>query len=874
MSLWSRFGNLFRRGRLNRDLDEEQQHHLESRIEQFIRQGMPPAAAEREALRRFGNRLLLREESGDVKVMPWLDDCLRDIRFGFRSLRRDRGFATAVTTILALGIGTSVTMFSVLHAVVLRPLPYADPEQLVRVSTHLVRQDQWDGSGFANFVDWRTQSRTFTGMTFYRRTSASTITYAGVDSPLRAQEGLVGPEFFELLGTAPLAGRPFTRAEFDRGERVVVVSEGLWQEQFARSPAALGGTLTIDGQPHTVVGVMPWTFQLPTKDTRFWRPFSVLPMWPGLQTVRDGDGIEVLGRMAAGVTFDEAATEMRVIAARLRDAHPVNENVDVRLMPLADFVVGSAPRRSVWLAFAAVTSLLVIACFNVGGLVLARATRRRRELAVRAALGASRPRLVRQLLAEVMSLWAIASIVGASLAYALIQSMLAYGPRALPRLDEASLDVVALLVAFATGLVVVVLSWTLPSIMAARTDAGGAFATRDETSAPRHRLHDVLIAAQIAGGLVLLVGAILFARSFLRAQGEDPGYPADGLVIVRLELPRASYPDRPSAVAFMQAVRDRMILLPGVTGVGAISDFFIRRNAGQWVFIEGGDGRGPDARLGIEAVTPRFFTNAGIAIVDGRDFDDRDFVTGAPLVFIVSEALAHRFWPGQRAVDKRLVSGTSPPKDGQWATVVGVVKDLRREALDVSPILLGFTPAYPRVMDMTIRVNADAEPLVPQIRRELRAIDATLPIGAIVTAGGRLSERIGGRRFESQLIGAFAFIALVLSAAGLYASLAYQVALRTREIGIRAALGAERGSIVAMVVGQGVRLAAIGVVVGLAAAATAARAIQNLLYETPALDVGTYALAAIGVLVTAGCAAWVPARRAGGVSPMTVLRDQ
>jgi putative ABC transport system permease protein len=711
-------------------------------------------------------------------------------------------------------------------------------------------------------------------MTFYRRTSASTITYAGVDAPIRAQEGLVGPEFFDLLGTPPLAGRPFTGAEFDRAERVVVVSEGLWQEQFARSLDAIGQTLTIDGQPHTVVGVMPRTFQLPTKDTRFWRPFTVLPGWSGLQTVRDGDGIEVLGRMADGVSFDAAVTEMRVIAARLRDAHPVNENVDVRLMPLADFVIGPAPRRSVWLAFAAVTSLLVIACFNVGGLVLARATRRRRELAVRAALGASRPRLVRQLLAEAISLWAIASLSGTLLAYVLIQLVLAYGPRALPRLDEASLEVVALTVAFATGLVVVALAWTLPSIMAARTDAGGAFGTRDETTAPRHRLHDVLIAGQVAGGLVLLVGAMLFARSFFRAQGEDPGYPADGLVIVRLELPRATYPDRPSAIAFMHAVRDRLGLLPGVTGVGGTSDFFIRRNAGQWVFVEGGDGRGPDVRLGIEAVTPRFFTNAGIAIVDGRDFDERDFVTDAPPVFIVSQAFAHRFWPGQGAVGKRLVSGTAPPKDGQWATVVGVVKDLRREALDVSPILLGFMPSYPRVMDMTIRVTGDAERLVPQIRRELRAIDATLPIGAIVTAAGRLSERIGGRRFESQLIGAFAFIALVLSAAGLYASLAYQVALRTREIGIRSALGAERRSIVAMVVGQGVRLAAIGVMTGLVVAASVARAIQNLLYETPALDFETYGLAALSVLVTAAGAAWVPARRAGGVSPMTVLRDQ
>jgi putative ABC transport system permease protein len=873
MSIWSRFTNVFRHGRLNRDLDAEQQYHVESRIEHLVRQGLSRAEAEREAARRFGNRLALREESRDVKVLPPLEDLVRDVRLGFRSLRRDRGFAAAVTGILALGIGTSVTMFSVLDAVVLRPLPYARPDELVRVSSHLMRQDQWDGSSVANFLDWRDQSRAIANMTFYRRTSVSVITYDGVDAAQRAREGRVGPEFFELLGTAPIAGRTFTRDEFDRADRVVVLSEGLWHEQFAGSLNALGRTMTIDGQPHTVVGVMPRTFQLPTKDTRFWRPFSVLPEWPKTKTIRDGDGIEVIGRLAPGVRLDEAAAEMRLIAARLR-AYPVNENLDVRLMPLLDHLVGPESRRGVWFAFAAVASLLLIACFNVGGLVVARATRRRRELALRQVLGAARLRLVRQLLAEALSLWAVASVAGTALASMLIQLVVAYGPSALPRLDEASLDFSALSVAFAGGLVVVGLSWTLPSIIATGTDVRPAFATRDESSLPRHGLHDALIAGQIAGGLVLLVGAILFARSFMRAQSEDPGYPADELIIARFDLPVPAYPNRTAVEAFVQDARERLNRVPGVIGIGAITDFFIRRNAGQWVVVEGSNGRGPDARLAVEGVTPAFFTTIGTPFVEGRDFDERDYVSGAPPVFIVSEAFAHRFWPGQSAVGKRLVGADTPPKDGQWATVVGVIKDLRREGLDVSPILLGFIPAYPRGMDMTIRVTAGAERLIPEVGRQLRAIDQKLPIGSIATAGGRLSERIGSRRFESQLIVLFAVIALVLSAAGLYALLAYQVVLRRREIGIRSALGAERRSIIAMVVGHGARLALAGVAVGLVVAAGLARAIQSLLYETSAFDAGSYAAAAMSIVLTAILAAWVPARRAGGVSPMTVLRDQ
>ena len=865
-----------RRQSTDERLDAELRDHVERQVADCVAAGMNEVDARRRVRLELGGLDQAKEACRDVRPLRWLDEFARDVRLGFRSLGRERLFAAAVTIILALGIGTSVAMFSVLNAVVLRPLPYGRPDELVRLNSHLMAQNRPDGSSMANFLDWRQQSRSFGAMTFYYRTSVSASTFAGIDAPQRAQEGLVGPEFFELLGAAPLIGRTFSLDEFERRARVVVLSEGLWHEQFARSPGVLGRKLAINGEDHVVVGVMPRTLQLPTNDTRFWRPFSVLPIWPRAKTVRDGDFLEVLARLAPAARLEDASAEMAVIAARLREAHPSNANLDVRIIPLFDHVVGSRTRRSMWLGFSAVLSLLAIACANVGGLLSARAARRRRELAVRSALGAGRGRLVRQLLAETISLWAVASAAGVLLAYGLIRLLLAYGPRTLPRMEDVGLDFAALAVAFLGGLAVVMACGTTPSLVAAKADAAAAFGTRDQSSLPSHRLQDLLVIGQIAGTLILLVGAVLFAQSFLRAQREDPGYPAENLLIARIDLPRAGYPDRRALAAFFRDARERIGGLPGVVAVGGITDFFIRRNADQWVTIEGRPaGREAGApRLAIEGVTPGYFGAMGIPLLEGRDFDERDYEPSAAGVFIVNEALARRFWPGESAVGKRIVSGESPRQDGRWSTIVGVVQDMRREGLDVAPILGAFGPGVLRVMDMTIRASAGFDTLIPAVRREIRAVDRSLPITPVVTANGRLSERLGGRRFETQALGAFAGIALLLSAAGLYASLAYQVALRTREIGIRSALGAQRRSIVTMILGKGFRLALAGAAIGLVGAASSARVMQNLLYETAAFSPPSYAAAVALVLLIAATASWLPARRASRVSPMTALREE
>jgi putative ABC transport system permease protein len=856
-------------------LDAELRDHLERYVADLRASGLDEAEARRQARLDLGGMEQAKDACRDVRPFRWLGEFLGDVRLGFRSYRRDLLFSGAVGAILAVGTGTTLMMFSVLHTIVLRPLPYSHPEELVVVSTHLMLHDQPDGTSLANLFDWRAQSRSFADITFYRRTSVSAVTIGGLDSPQRAQEGLVGPEFFDLLGTAPLIGRTFSREEFERAEALVVLSEGVWQERFAGASDAIGRTLPIDGRDHVVIGVMPRSFQLPARDTRLWRPISLMPLWSQAQTVRDSDQFEVLGRLKPGISLEQARTEMRAIAASLRQAHAADQNVDIRIYPLLDQIVPPRTQRGVWLGFAAVLCLLLTACANVGGLFAARAARRRLELTVRAALGAGRIRLVRQLLAESISLWAVASIGGVVLAHVLVKLLVAYGPRALPRIDETGIDPAAVFVAVTGSLVVVVGCGIFPALSAARVGAA-SFATRAPGAEQRRRLQDVLVTAQIAAALVLVVGALLFAQSFVRANAEDPGYPADELLIVRLDLPRPAYSGRGPVSTFFSQARERLGRLPGVIAVGGITDFFIRRNVDQSVTVKGRPaGREEGApRLAAEGVTPGFFRAAGIELQEGRDFNDGDYESGAPGVFIVTESLARRFWPGESAVGKQMVGGDSPPKDGKWSTVIGVVKDFRRESLDVAPILGAFIPAFPRSMDLIVRASVDSSKLIPSVREEIRALDRALPITSLTTADGRLSERLEGRRFDSQLLVAFSGIAVLLSAAGLYALLAYEVMRRKREIAVRSALGADRRAIVALVLVKGLRLAILGATLGITLAGWSARVIQSLLYETSALDAPSYAAAALIVLLIATMAAAIPAIRAARVSPMAVLREQ
>jgi predicted permease len=864
MSTW-RFWQ--RRSRDQR-LDDELRDHMERQYQDYLDDGLSPGEARRRVGVEFGSLELAKDECRDVRAWAWLTAAGRDVRIGMRALARERLFALSVTSILTVGLGTTVAMFSVLHAVVLRPLPYARPHELAVVATHRMLQNQFDGTSGANFVDWRRDSRAFAGMTLFRRTTSSQVVFTAAGVPQRAQEGLVDGEFFPLLGVRALVGRTFSAEESARGDRVVVLSEALWQVHFGGSEDAIGDTLLVAGTPHRIVGVMPRSFRLPTSDTRLWRPLSLMGRWPNPLAIRDGDQFEVLGRLHPGVDLDAARAEMAVIAARLRAAHEVDAQLDVRVTPLSEHVLGPSTRRGLWLGFAAVGLLLAIACANAGGLLAARAARRRSEFAVRSALGAGRGRIVRQLLAEHLALWMVASASGVLLAAALLRLFLAQAPAGIPRLDQVQLDLIITAAAFLTGLVVVMICGSVPAVVAARVDSREAFRARDQAGSPRLRLQRALVGLQIAGATTLSILALLLAQSVMRIQQEDPGYPAADLLIARIE--------RPTSPRFFADARERLLALPGVAAVGAITDFFIRRAGDQEITIDGrafadADGRLP--KFVIDSVTPGYFEAMDIRILEGRDFHDADLQAGAAPVAIVSGAVARRYWPGESAVGQRIVSGSSVPVDGRWWTVVGVVDDLRRERLDIAPVLATYVPSMLQTMDLTIRTTAASSSIIAAVQRELRVVDPSLPVPAVVTAEGRLWQQLAAQRFQAQAVVGFAAIALAFAAAGLYAALAYHVTLRRREIGIRTALGAQRRSIVALFVRASVALTVVSVAIGIGVAALLSRVLQGLLYNTAAVDVTSYFIAAGALALMAMLAAWRPARQAARVDPLAVLRE-
>jgi predicted permease len=802
---------------------------------------------------------------------------IQDVRYGLRSLARTPGFTVVAVLTLALGVGANAAIFSVLRAVVLRDLAYRDADRIAVMWTKNIRQNLPDGSSYLNFRDWKERSRTFEQMAAYVRPEFTRATISGGPGAERIHTGVVGPGFFRVLGTPPVLGRTLEDADHTATAQVAVISHRLWQQRFGGERSVIGTRIQLNDQTLQIVGVMPREFELPTADVQLWLP---LFFGPGAQDPRSrgSDGLIVIGRMAPGATIASARAEMDRIAAQLRQEYPAsNASFGVTTDPLTDRVIGSTTERSLWMLFGSVGFVLLIACANVANLVLARAAGRRTEFSVRAAIGAGKWRLVRQTLTENLVLSLIAGIISLLLAWMGTVALRRLAAGALPRIETAQIDLSVLLFLLAAALVSGLLAGLLPAIQL--SIAKPAQALRED--GPRalggragRRMHQGLVVAEIALAVILLSGAGLLTRSFLRVQATSRGFDSSNVMLLQVDLPD-TYDSVAKVSAYYADAMRRIRSLPGVLAVGAVRDFFIHRQPDYRVVLEGQPPQrddDPAPPLTEDQVIPGYFEAMGIPLLRGRLIQESDLAQGAPPVIVINEEMARRFWPGQDPLGKRLKYGLDPAANIPWKTVVGVVTDMRRQRLDEPAIPYMFQPGITRQMDIAVRTVNDPELSREAIRAEMRALDATVPPYGILTVEQRLGRTVALRKLQTLLLVALAGVALILSVIGAYGVMHQSVTARTREIGVRMALGANASAVRRMVLTDGLGPALGGLVLGLLGSLALSRTMSAFLYETPAIDPTIYLMVTALLLTVTIAACLVPAARAAHSDPMAALR--
>jgi putative ABC transport system permease protein len=801
---------------------------------------------------------------------------LRDLRYAVRALLRQPGFSIAVALTLALGIGADTAIFSVVHGVLLRPLPYPNDEQLMTVWTKLA-SGVTETASIPDYDDWKAQNTTFARMSAYANSNDNLAAPGG--DPERVASARVIPDFFSTLGVTPAAGRWFVPDEFVFGShRVVVLGHGLWVRRFGANPAIVGQTITLNARPYTVVGVAPESMRLPAR-AQLWSPLAFDPA-NGPQGRRN-DFLSVVGRLKPGVSESRAQSDMDAIGRRLAAGYPAtNAGVGVKVISLHDQLVGGI-RPALVVFSAAVGLVLLIACANVANLLLARATARDREMAVRAALGAARARLVRQMLTESLVLAVTGGMLGLVLAWWGVQALKAAAPPTLPRLDEIGLDPVAL--GF-TAVAVIVTGFLFGIAPALR---GSSYALHSTLSAGGRggigggrgeRLRGVLVVAQVALALVLLVGSGLLVRTFERLQQVDLGLEPRNVLTAQVVLPGAKYPSEDRMLGFFEALRDRLTSTPGVQVAGFASDVPL---AGGYSYISFAVIGQPVPQTGQSlpdaiptVATPEYFSALRIPLVAGRLFGPSDGPK-APRVVVVNQELVKKAFAGRDPIGERISFG-NPTDSTSWLTIVGVVGSTRLEGVGLETYAQAFTPLaqspVPYVY-VIARTAGDPLTLTGALRRDVAALDPTLPIASIMSMEQRAGESVAQFKLNSVIVTLFAAVALVLASIGIYAVISYAVVQRTREIGIRMALGAARGDVVRLIVRDGMLPAVIGVAVGAAGAFGVTRLMRTLLYGVSATDPLVFTAVA-GALVAVGLGAcWAPARRASRVDPNVALRN-
>ncbi len=791
-----------------------------------------------------------------------------DLRHAFRWIRGNPGFAAAAILVLALGIGAATATFTVIHAVMLRPLPFDTPDRVIRIwSSPAGRDLPFFSVSAADAADWKVRAATLAIVAPYERQEPLTLT--GGTEPVQIMGARISRELFELLGVMPAVGRWFASDEDQPGgaARVAVIAHGVWQRQFGGRVDVIGQTLRLDDQSWTVIGVMPPRFAIPNNPAEIW-----LPLQLGVDPARRGGRyLRVLARLRDGVTAGEATRELERIAADLAREYPAsNKNWAVTVRPLIDTVVDPNVRRALLVVAGAVGLVLLIACANVASLLLSRATTRMREMAVRTALGASRRALVRQLLTESLVLAAAGGLLGVLLAMWALDALAALAVTTIPRADEIAIRPVVVLFACGVTTVTAVVFGLAPALAASRVRAE-ALRIRDAASGRGAiRIRDILVVAEVALTIVLLVGAGLMMQSFMRLQQRELGFEPDRLLLVEVAPPRTT----PSPI-FYDTLVAHLGALPGVEAAATGSSLpFAGPNSANVVSVEGrlfARGEEPDADFRV--VTAEYFRVLAIPLLRGRTFTNAD-TPGAPAVMVNATA-ARRFVPGEDPIGRRLRLG-----EGSWMTVVGVVGDARYLGLDdprdeLRPMLY-LPPAQMPARPQTVVLKTTVPPasIIPGVRSAVRVLARTQPIVRLEPMEQILSAARGPQRFNATVLGVFAWIALVLAGAGIWGLISHGVARRTHEIGIRVALGARRLDVLRMTAGRGVTLAGIGVVIGLGAAGALNRLLQRLLFDVSASDPATFAVITVAFLIVAACASLLPARRALRIEPAQALRSE
>ena len=867
---------LLHRKRFDADLDEEMRLHRELREQEQIEAGVAPEEARYAARRRFGNDLVLREESREMWGWNWLEHFVQDIRFGLRMLARNPGFTTVAVLTLALGIGANTAIFSVVNAVLLKPLPYADPDRLAVI---WVTEPSAPGGLFPDtgpdFRDWKAMNHSFEGM------SAITIagaTLTGSGEPRQLRGLTVSPNTFQLLGAQPQLGRSFAPDEGPTGHNhVVILSYGLWQSAFGGQKNIVGSKVTLDGEGYDVVGVMPKDLRFPSlwgRNPQFWTPITMdAPKW---KTQRMNHWFWVLARMKKGVTLKQAAAEMVTISAQLAQQYPqTNTGVSARVKSLHEQLTGDVS-EVLWVLFAAVGFLLLIACANVANLLLTKSVGRQREIAIRLAVGAGARRLVRQLLTESVVLFLLGGVAGLAVGMAALRLLLRAAPTGyIPEVISVHLDSrvfgFTFLVAFVTG----TLAGLIPALHATRVSFSEMLKESGSAVAASHGLaRGLLTVGEIAIALVMLVGAGLATRSLVRLLGVQLGFDPRQVVAGRISLPDSRYPKEPQQKAFFRNLLDRVQALPGVVSAGAASELPLEGGSNGAVVIEGQPApKDIWSSPLVESctVTPNYFRTMRIPLLGGRDVAETD-TPEAPLVAVINETMAHRFWPHQDAVGKRFKQNYP---DSKWITVIGVVGDVREFGLAEPAIPEAYYPESQSTSSelvLVVRTASDPQAQVAAIRNAVHGLDKGLPWYGVQTLSEMVSDSSREKRFVALLLALFAAVALALASVGIYGVVSYSVSQRTREIGIRMAFGAEVRNVLGMVLREGLRLVIAGVAVGLLGAWALSRYLTSILYAVRATDLATYILAALLMTAVALVAALVPARRATKVDPMVALR--